>query len=63
MLESTETELLKSASTGLETQCLSASQPLLSESELVKSDESSISSTSFLSSLLKKLPIVETYQQ
>jgi hypothetical protein len=38
------------------------SRSLLSESELAESDEWSVLSTSFLSSSLRKLPLVETYQ-
>jgi hypothetical protein len=43
-------------------QRFSASHSLLSEFELAKSDESSVLPTSFLSSSLSKLPLVETYQ-
>jgi hypothetical protein len=58
---STQTESSKSTPSDWK-QRFSASHSLLSESELAKSDESSVLSTSFLSSSLRKLPLIETYQ-
>jgi hypothetical protein len=47
VLSSVQTSTLQFTPSGIEVQCLSAFQPLLSESELAKSDKSSALSTYF----------------